>query len=180
MRVKFLLLSGLLLCGVISLFAREEIELKDPKAVYQHSVTQFAWPPVVGAFEREAIFRYDEKGLDIGVTYRHDSGAWVDVYFYPNPDLDLKKHFQECCEAITRYPEAKQVKLRFTMQIKGKNKGKERGGWHAEYLLPKGMKGTDSSKNTELYLFPVGKAWFLKFRATYPSDARAFSLYIVA
>jgi hypothetical protein len=158
----------------------ESSALAHPTAItavgdFKHNPSGYLFPIQVGAFQRVNLFQYDTGGLDMSAGYNDAlPGCLValTIYIYPTPRMtfigadpdvvrSLEGHWLEGAytgakaEIVRAHPDA----------VLGSEDATTQDG------VP-GKKAVYSIGNaeSELHVFVVHHSWFLKIRATYPSQ----------
>jgi hypothetical protein len=146
-----------------------------PVGDFKHNPSGYLFPTQVGAFQRAGLLQYDTGGLDMSAGYNDAlPGCLValTIYIYPTPrmtfigaDPDVVRSLEgrwlagaytgAKAEIVRAHPDAVLASEDATTQdgIPGKK---------AVYSIGKA--------ESELDVFVVQHSWFLKFRATYPSQ----------
>jgi hypothetical protein len=142
---------------------------------FSHKPSGYVFPIQVGAFQRVDLLQYDTGGLDVSAGYNDAlPGCLVALtsYVYPTPRMQfigadpnvvrsieerwLEGGYTRAKEEITgAHPEA-------VLESEGARKRDGVPGKKALYSIGKA--------ESELEVFVVQHSWFLKFRATYPSQ----------
>ena len=158
----------------------ESSPLAHPTAItavgdFKHNPSGYLFPTQVGAFQRAGLLQYDTGGLDMSAGYNDAlPGCLValTIYIYPTPrmtfigaDPDVVRSLEgrwlagaytgAKAEIVRAHPDAVLASEDATTQ--GGIPGKK-----AVYSIGKA--------ESELDVFVVQHSWFLKFRATYPSQ----------
>jgi hypothetical protein len=142
---------------------------------FRHNPSGYVFPIQVGAFQRVHLLQYDTGGLDVSAGYNDAlPGCLValTIYVYPTPRMQ----FIGADPNVVRSLEERWLEGGYT-RAKA-----EIIGAHPEAVLESEGAGTQDGVPGKKALYSIGKAeselevflvqhsWFLKFRATYPSQ----------
>jgi hypothetical protein len=161
----------------------ESAPLTHPTAItvmgdYKHDPSGYVFPIQVGAFHRVNLLRYDSSGLDISAGYNDAfPGCLValTIYIYPTPrmtfigaDPDVVRSLEE------RWLEGAYTGAKREISLAHPDAVLESEDARTQDGVP-GKKAVYSigGAESELYEFVVHHSWFLKYRATYPSQCSA-------
>ncbi|MGI8738704.1 MAG: hypothetical protein ACR2KU_03355, partial [Gammaproteobacteria bacterium] len=145
--------------------------------VFVHKPSGFVFPERVNTFERLDVARFDSAGLDVGINYNRTVSACpiaATIYVYPTPRMQFIGADPEVAASIESdwlangYAAAEIDVERTHPGIRnvsedpiGNSKWPGRRGiFKFGDLTP------------ELLLFVVDRAWYLKYRHTYPTACR--------
>jgi hypothetical protein len=133
-------------------------------------------------FQRVTAYRYDTRGLDVGVGYndrRHDCLIVATFYLYPTPSMSFVGASPDAVSAVERNW-LDQGFARSKAEVERHHPGLESPAVSFSTTPAGGAvlhgpsftfhEGRDVS---ELHLFVYRHQWFLKFRFTYPDSCRA-------
>jgi len=142
---------------------------------FRHNPSGYVFPIRVGGFQRVHLLRYDTGGLDLSAGYNDALPGCVvalTIYVYPTPRMQ----FIGADPNVVRSLEERWLEG-------GYSRAKEEiVGAHAQAVLESegartqdGVPGKKAlysigKAESELEVFVVQHSWFLKFRATYPSQ----------
>jgi hypothetical protein len=161
----------------------ESSPLMHPTAItavgsFTHTPSGYLFPIQVGAFQRVDLLQYDSAGLDISAGYNDVlPGCLValTIYIYPTPRMT----FIGADPDVVRSLEERWLEGAYT------GAKREISRAHPDAVLvsedAKAQDGIAGKKavysigetESELYEFVVHHSWFLKYRATYPSQCSA-------
>jgi hypothetical protein len=145
---------------------------------FKHNSSGYLFPIQVGAFQRADLFQYDSAGLDISAGYNNAlPGCLValTIYIYPTPrmtligaDPDLVRSLEE------RWLEGAYTRAKQEISRAHPDAVLESESARTLDGVP-GKKAVYSigEAESELSEFVVHHSWFLKYRATYPSQCSA-------
>lgn len=145
---------------------------------WRHEPSGFFFPARVEAFQRVALLRYDTGSLDISGGYNDAlPGCLVvlTIYVYPTPHMTF----------IGANPDV--VRSMEEQWLESGYEGSKREIMHAhvdaileseDSKTQDGMAGKKAvyaigSAQSELFIFVVEHAWYLKYRASYPKECAA-------
>jgi len=158
----------------------ESSPLAHPAAItavgnFKHNPSGFLFPIQVGAFQRVNLLQYDIQGLDISAGFNDVlPGCLValTIYLYPTPRMTFvgadpgvvrsteerwseNAYTRAKAEIVRAHPDA-------VLESEGATVQDGVPGKKAVYSV--------GAAESELHLFVVQHSWFLKFRASYPSQ----------
>jgi len=141
---------------------------------FTHAPSGYVFPAQMDAFQRVAILQYDTAGLDVSAGYDDSLPACpitLTIYIYPTPRMSFIGADADVVRSIETgwldhaYESAKrEIAQRHSDAVLKSEDAKTQGG------VP-GKKAVYSigAAESELSVFVVHNAWFLKYRTTYPS-----------
>jgi hypothetical protein len=142
---------------------------------FKHNASGYLFPIQVDAFQRVNLLQYDTGGLDISAGYNDAlPGCLValTIYIYPTPrmtfigaDPDVVRSLEgRWLEGAYTGAKAEIVRAHTDAVLESEDATTQDGipGKKAVYSIGKA--------ESELHVFVVRHSWFLKFRATYPSQ----------
>jgi hypothetical protein len=146
---------------------------------YVHAPSKVTFREVVAGFARDRILRFDSAGLDVGVGYNLAElpcGAAVTVFVAPAPRMTylmadpaavqstqadfLQRYFAASRAEIPKFHPGAQILSEGPAVLRNPA---ERAG----------LKALFSFSESELDVFIFHKAWFVKYRVTYPEACAA-------
>jgi hypothetical protein len=145
---------------------------------FKHASSGFLFPAKVDAFQRVVLLRYDTGSLDVSAGYNDAvPGCLValTIYVYPTPHMT----FLGADPDVVRSMEAQWLESGY--------EGSKREIMHAhgdaileseDSKTQDGVAGKKAvyaigSAQSELFIFVVEHAWYLKYRASYPKECAA-------
>lgn len=145
------------------------------EGTYDHVPSHYRFPPQVNAFTRVGITQFDSAALDVSVGYNSSPmlacPVAMTIYLAPTPRMSFVGAAPEVVaslEADWLEHEFRRVQKEImhahpaaTLEGEHPADGGPGPGREAVY--------TFEDKRSELRLFVVGHAWFLKYRITYPA-----------
>jgi len=176
-----IIMAGLSGCPVTQLNRTPaSTALANPTAItaegdFKHSPSGYLFPAQVGAFRRVNLIQYDTGGLDVSAGYNYALPGClvaVTVYIYPTPPMSFVGADPNVVRSLeerwseSAYNEAKgQIARAHSEAVLEREEAATRDG------IP-GKKAVYSigTAESELQVFVVRHSWFLKTRATYPSQ----------
>lgn len=156
------------------------VPLEDPVEVpvegpYRHEPSGMVFPPSIGPFVRERVFRYDADGRDVSVGYNAQGGARVivaTVYVRPAKAADMSGRGQieeERAAILLSNPSSRKIA---EQAVRVTNGGEVHEGTRVTFLLEDAFGIRGMRAESLLYVFPrVGGDWIVKYRFTYPVGA---------
>lgn len=161
----------------------ESSSLTHPTAItavgdFKHSQSGYVFPIEVGAFQRVDLLQYDTGGLDVSAGYNDTlPGCLValTIYIYPTPRMKfigadpavVRSLEERWLEGAYSHAKEEIVQVHPDAVLESEDARTQDGvpGKKAVYSLGKA--------ESELDVFVVRHSWFLKYRATYPSQCSA-------
>lgn len=149
-----------LFCG-FTINGQELLTLKKIKAkgAFIHNQTKMNFPEQFDSFQRQDIFSYDKKKLNIGVSYGNQKDqSIITIYIYPAGDGyegRLRKEYLKSMQSIANLSEKGIHANQFAVRKEG------------EYICNgfKAIITQEQNKYNSLALYECGQ-WFLKVRIT--------------
>jgi len=143
----------------------------DKNKVLIHNFTQVTFPNKVSDFEFVEAHNFDNNGFDVSVGYDDIKNSislthYVYPSIYENKSIELSVHVVDCESEITAYHKNSTLLNSSTGSVNGVEYQK-RIYKYKEKLFSKVI-----DVNSMLVLFKE-KNWFVKIRATYPSETSA-------
>jgi hypothetical protein len=142
---------------------------------FRHTPSGYVFPVLVDAFQRVNLFRYDTAGLDVSAGYNSAlPGCLIvlTIYVYPTPRMTFIGADPDAVRSLEArwldgaYNEAKHEIARAhpDAALESEDARMQGGvpGKKAIYSI--------GDKQSELYLFVIGHAWFLEYRHSYPKE----------
>ena len=156
---------------------------------YTHAASKMTFPTEVAGFSREQIVRYDSAGLDVGVGYNlvePPCGVAVTVYVSPAPRHTyvmadpavvestqanyLRQYFEATKAEIPKYHQGARVLSEGPELLRNPV---DRPGLRAIFSFTDTFAFVRQPVQSELHVFIMDRAWFVKYRATYPDACAA-------
>ena len=158
----------------------ESSQLPRPVAIaasgdFKHEPSGYLFPNQVGAFQRVTLVQYDTGGLDIGAGYNYAlPGCLValTIYVFPTPRMS----FIGADPAVVRSTEERWSERAYTdaksriMQAHSEAVVVSEGATTEDGIFGKKAVYSIRETESELLVFVVHHSWFLKYRASYPSQ----------
>lgn len=142
---------------------------------YRHSPSGYVFPTQVGGFRRVDLVQYDKEGLDVSAGYNDSIPECLialTIYVYPTPRMTFIGASPDAVRSLEAqwleggYNLAKQeiARAHSDAELESEDAKTQDGvpGKKAIYAI--------GENQSELYIFVVWHAWFLKYRATYPRN----------
>lgn len=156
---------------------------------YTHAASNMTFPTELAGFSRVQIVRYDSAGLDVGVGYNlaePTCGAAVTVYVSPAPRHAyvmadpavvestqanyLGQYFAATKAEIPKYHQGARVLSEGPELLRNPV---NRSGLKAIFAFTDTFAFVRQPVQSELHVFMMDRAWFVKYRATYPDACAA-------
>jgi hypothetical protein len=145
---------------------------------FKHNPSGYLFPIQVGAFQRVDLLQYDTGGLDISAGYNDalpECLVALTIYIYPTPrmtfigaDPDVVRSLQErWLEGAYTHAREEIIRAHPDAVLESEDARTQDGvpGKKTVYSI--------GEAKSELYVFVIHHSWFLKYRATYPSQCSA-------
>ena len=158
---------------------------------YTHAGSKMTFPTDSAGFSRAQVLRYDSAGLDVGVGYNlveAACGAAVTIYVSPGPQhayVMADPAVVESTQAsyLRQYFEATKAEiLKHHQGARLLSEGAEllrnpldRSGLRATYAYTDLFAFVRQPVQSELHVFIMDRAWFVKYRATYPESCAPYA-----
>ena len=158
---------------------------------YTHAGSKMTFPTEAAGFARGQVVRFDAAALDVGVGYNladPKCGAAVTVYVSPAPQHTYVMADPAVVEStqagyLKQYFEVNKAEIskqRSGARLLSEGAGSlrnpiDRTGLKALYAFTGTFASRSQPLHSELHVFIMDKAWFVKYRATYPESCGSTS-----